>query len=68
MLKNGIYFEKSVCKCGGNVLNNNDKSFIQLQGNKVAVINQCLIDNETVSEDDVVCYGVWNVCETNLYC
>ena len=35
--------EKNVCKCGGNVLNNNDKSFIQLQGNKVAVIKQCLI-------------------------
>lgn len=55
MLKNGIYFEKSVCKCGGNVLNNNDKSFIQLQGDKVAVIKQCLIANEIVSEDDVVC-------------
>ena len=58
MLKNGIYFEKNVSKCGGNVLNNNNKSCIQLQGNKVAVINQCLIDNEIVSEDDVVCYGV----------
>lgn len=46
MLKNGIYFEKNVCKCDGNVLNNNDKSFIQLQGNKVAVIKQCLIDRD----------------------